>query len=210
MAPLSSPTKSGTDKYHGSLYYYFLRNEAFNAKGYFDVTKGAPLYRRNDFGGTIGGPLSIPHVYDARGRTHFFFSDEFRIEKTPTAYRQAVPSLSERNGDFSDVCPAGFTPTFSRSAYPDCPSAAIDGATGLPKRNGGNFVNGFGAPLNRNAVAILNTGIIPYPNATSGCNSTIGSCYNVDVSLPTSWREDLFRIDHTINEKTQLELPLHS
>ncbi len=48
-------TKSGTDKFRGNL-YYFIRNEAFNAKGYFDVTKGAPLYRRNDGGGTIGGP----------------------------------------------------------------------------------------------------------------------------------------------------------
>jgi hypothetical protein len=189
-------TKSGTDKYHGIL-YEFLRNEALNAKGYFDVTKGAPLYRRNDFGGTIGGPLSIPHLYDAKGKTYFFFSEEARIEKTPTAYRQAVPSLAERNDDFTDVCPAGIYLTFSqpvngfnRAQYPDCPI------------RGGNtaFVSGH---INRNAAAILNTGIIPYPNATSGCNSTVGSCYNVDVSLPTYWREELFRIDHALTPRLQ-------
>ena len=189
-------TKSGTDKYHGIL-YEFLRNEALNAKGYFDVTKGAPLYRRNDFGGTIGGPLSIPHLYDAKGKTYFFFSEEARIEKTPTAYRQAVPSLAERNDDFTDVCPAGIYLTFSqpvngfnRAQYPDCPI------------RGGNtaFVSGH---INRNAAAILNTEIIPYPNATSGCNSTVGSCYNVDVSLPTYWREELFRIDHAITPRLQ-------
>ncbi len=38
----------------------FFRNEMFNAKGYFDVTNGAPLYRRNDFGGTIGVPAVDP------------------------------------------------------------------------------------------------------------------------------------------------------
>ena len=86
-------TKSGTDNYHGSVYEFF-RNEDLNSKGYFDVGSSAPLYRRYDFGGTIGGPLSIPHLYDARGKTHFFVSEEARIEKDPYAYRQAVPSLA--------------------------------------------------------------------------------------------------------------------
>ncbi len=190
-------TKSGTDKYHGIL-YEFLRNEALNAKGYFDVTKGAPLYRRNDFGGTIGGPLSIPGLYNAKGKTYFFFSEEARSEKTPTAYRQAVPSLAERNDDFTDVCPAAIysqfdqpVKGFNRSKYPDCPVLG-----------NGNAAFGPGH-INRNATAILNTGIIPYPNATSGCNSTVGSCYNVDVSLPTYWREELFRIDHTLTPRLQ-------
>lgn len=179
-------TKSGTDKLHGSL-YEFIRNEMFNAKGYFDVTPGAPLYRRSDFGGTIGGPLVMPHFYDGKGRTHFFFSEEARIEKDPYAYRQAVPSLAERNGDFSDVCPGS-----------DCPTRATIGPYYLQ----GQGLSGSGT-LNRNALAILSTGIIPAPNATTGCTSTIGSCYNGEVSLPTTWREELFRIDHTISEKMQ-------
>ncbi|MBB5055586.1 hypothetical protein HDF16_000255 [Granulicella aggregans] len=186
-------TKSGTDKLHGNL-FEFLRNEAFNAKGYFDVTKGAPLYRRNDFGGTIGGPIVIPKVYDGRGKTHFFFSEEARTEKSPTPYRQAVPSYAERLGDFSDVCPAGYNDTsvtVDKSKYPDCPVV------------GAGFNGAAIGQINRNAQAILNTGIIPAPNATSGCNSTVGSCYNVDVSLPTYYREELFRFDHAINSKVQ-------
>lgn len=190
-------TKSGTDNYHGGL-YEFLRNEMFNAKGYFDVTKGAPLYRRNDFGGTIGGPLSIPHLYDGKGKTYFFFSEEARLEKTPTAYRQAVPSLAERNDDFSDVCPPGDylqlnqpIVGFDRTKYPDCPVLSNGDAA---------FLTGH---INRNASAILSTQVIPYPNANSGCNSTLNSCYNVDVSLPTYWREELFRIDHPINSRLQ-------
>lgn len=195
-------TRSGTDSLHGSLYEFF-RNEALNAKGYFDVTKGAPLYRRNDFGGTVGGPIVIPKIYNGKGKTHFFFSEEARLEKSPTPYRQGVPSAAERNGDFNDVCPSSASnPKVNLVAYPDCP--APGGGQYFPY-NQLNYAPGnqYNTGLNRNAVALLNTGIIPFPNATSGCTSSIGSCYNVDVSLPTYWREELFRIDHAVSSKVQ-------
>src|ERR1035438_737000 len=153
----AASTKSGTDQYHGNL-YEFARNEMFNAKGYFDVGNSAPLYRRNDFGGTIGGPLSIPHFYDAKGKTHFFFSEEMRLEKDPYAYRVSVPSLAERNGYFTDVCPASVgIDGVSRAQYPDCPqqSPARNGYDPLPNDYVGNGANSYGA-LNQNALAILN------------------------------------------------------
>ena len=65
-------TKSGTKDFHGNL-YEFIRNEAFNARNYFDQPGRVPLYRRHDFGGTIGGPLFIPHVFNTR-RTRRFSS----------------------------------------------------------------------------------------------------------------------------------------
>ena len=129
-------SKSGTDQFHGNA-YYFGRNEAFNARNFFDQTKGAPLYRRHDFGGTIGGPLYIPHVYNtSKDKTFFFFSEEVRREKSPFQFNQAVPSTAERRGDFSDVCPerttnpaglfvrdaSGATPAIPY--YPDCPGLA--------------------------------------------------------------------------------------
>ena len=49
--------------------------------------------------------LSIPGVYNGKGKTFFFFSEEFHFERTPTAYNQAIPSAAERSGNFSDVCP---------------------------------------------------------------------------------------------------------
>jgi len=200
-------TKSGGDSYHGEL-YEFLRNEDFNAKGYFDIGKSAPLYRRNDFGGTIGGPLSIPKLYNAKGKTHFFFSEEARIETSPTAFRQAVPSLAERNGDFSDVCPSvptGSLTGFSRAQYPDCPDSALGGGEGGAATFINNQINypDNASSIDPNAQLILNSGIIPLPNATSGCNSSGSACYNADVSLPTYWREELFRIDQTINNSWQ-------
>lgn len=204
-------TKSGTDAFHGSVYEFF-RNEALNARGYFDVGKGAPLYRRNDFGGTIGGPIAIPHVYNGRGKSHFFFSEEARTEKDPYAYRQAVPSLAERNGDFSDVCPPlgnGEQTSFSRKKYPDCPDRFLGSIQGIqPFTFINNQItypdsNNGGSYLNPNAVALLGNGIYPLPNATTGCNSTGSSCYLADVALPTYWREELFRIDHTITPRHQ-------
>jgi hypothetical protein len=187
-------TKSGTDKYHGSV-YEFLRNEMFNAKGYFDVTNGAPLYRRQDFGGTFGGPLSIPHLYDGKEKTHFFFSEEVRKETDPYPYRQAVPSLAERNGDFSDLCPyvppGGYTPVSSK--YPDCPH--YNGHTYF-----GNVLPGV-SPI---ATAYLGNNLIPVPNSTTGCTSTTGHCYLEEVSLPTFYREELVRVDHTLTSKEYL------
>ena len=205
-------TKSGSDSFHGSL-YEFLRNENFNSKGYFDIGTSAPLYRRNDFGGTIGGPIVLPHVYNGKSKSHFFYSEEARLETSPTAYRQAVPSLEERNGDFSDVCPAvpngGFV-AFSRAQYPDCPDAELGEVQG--ETQPGTFVNNqitypgnsnvYGDTyLNQNAVAILNSGVIPLPNATTGCNTTGSACYLADASLPTYWREELVRLDHAISSR---------
>ncbi len=202
-------TKSGTDTFHGGVYEFF-RNEYLNAKGYFDVGKKAPLYRRNDFGGIIGGPVIIPHFYNGKGKTHFFFSEEGRTEKDPYAYRQAVPSLAERNGDFGDVCPVlgnGDSANFSRTQFPDCPDSQL-GTTNEVRpytffNNQMTYPGNNGIFLNPNALALLSNGIIPLPTSTTGCNSTGSSCYLADVSLPTYWREELFRVDHTISAKHQ-------
>jgi len=194
-------TKSGTNQFHG-VAYEFIRNEFFNARNYFDQTTKAPLYRRNDFGGAIGGPVYIPGLYNTnKDKTYFFFSEEFRFERTPTDFNQAVPSVAERGGNFSDLCPfvlPGFQTDFTRSAYPDCPSFGTDQNTGKPETFPGNQV-----PIDPNAQAILNTGIIPAPTSTTGCNSTNGSCFNASVSPSTYWREELFRIDQNINSKTR-------
>ncbi|MGA8153940.1 MAG: carboxypeptidase regulatory-like domain-containing protein [Terriglobales bacterium] len=198
-------TKSGTNEYHGNV-YEFIRNEFFNDRNYFDQTKKAPLYRRNDFGATIGGPFSIPGIYNGKEKTYFFFSEEYRLERTPTDYNQAVPSVAERKGNFSDVCPfvlpamngiPGGEAAFTRAKFPDCPG--INNSSAKP----GTFLTYPGniVPIDPTAAAILSTNILPYPNSTLGCNSSIGSCFVAAVSPSTYWREELFRIDHNITPK---------
>jgi hypothetical protein len=209
-------TRSGTEKFHGNI-YGFVRNEMFNARNYFDQpdavplgytgknTYRTPLYRRTDIGATFGGPLYIPGHYNAnRTRTFFFFSEEMRREKTPVDYNQAVPTVAERKGDFTDVCPTltpGTLDTFDPSAYPDCPQGPISSVN--QKTRAGRTVS-----VNYTSAAILNTGLIPAPNSTSGCNSTnptaLAHCYVTSVSPATHWREELFRVDHNLTETERL------
>ena len=185
-------SKSGAQNFHGNL-YAFVRNEMFNARNYFDsTTKGAPLYRRNDFGGTIGGPLYIPGVFNQKkDKTFFFFSEEARLEKTPVAYNQAVPSTAERNGDFSDVCPATGTATATKTQYPDCP-------VGVSYPTGSDLI-----PIDPISRGLLTSNLLPAPNSVTGCNSSASSatnpaCYVASVSPSTYYREELFRIDHNL------------
>jgi Carboxypeptidase regulatory-like domain/TonB-dependent Receptor Plug Domain len=207
-------TKSGTEKFHGNA-YGFLRNEMFNARNYFDQPDPTPigytgrpdyrtpLYRRLDFGATIGGPIFIPHVYNnQKNKTFFFFSEEIRREKTPVDYNQAVPTMAERAGDFSDVCPTlipGGPTTFDPTAFPDCPKGA---ELNLAPETGRSV------EVSYTSAALLNSGLIPAPNSGSGCNSTNPSplphCYVTSVSPATHWREELFRIDHNLTSSERL------
>jgi len=204
-------TKSGTSEFHGSG-YEFIRNEMFNARNFFDQTTKAPLYRRNDFGFTVGGPFYIPDKYNTnKQKTFFFFSQEFRFEKTPVAYNQAVPSNAERSGDFSDVCPVdksqGITPQ-NKSFYPDCPVVQYIPSLGTYVRSGYNGTSNAVAtdqiPIDPTSQALLSSGILPAANAVSGCNSPVSSpsnpaCYVASVSPSTNWSESLLKVDQNFS-----------
>jgi len=204
-------TKSGGSEFHGDI-FYFNRNEIFNARNFFDETAHAPLYRKNDVGYTLGGPLYIPGVYPrAKSKTFFFWSEDWRIEEDPTGYtfNKGVPSVAERSGNFSDVCPSPKSPGYpyiNRSIYPDCPAQPSSYEhLGLGVFSGGVYPFNT-LPVTPVAQAIVNTNLIPLPNATSGCNSSLGSCFDATISPETNWREDLIRIDHDFNSKTRLTL----
>ncbi len=97
-------SRGGTEKIHGSLFDY-LRNDDFDAMNsytkFLNATTGTmlpkPPLRMNDFGGTFGGPVMIPHFYDGRNRTFFFFSYEGLRLKQPTSGEAEVPPLDVRN-----------------------------------------------------------------------------------------------------------------
>ncbi len=94
-------TKSGTDHFHGGI-YEFLQNSYFNASN--PLTRSTPTVRANDFGGYIGGPLFIPHVYNSKGKTFFFADYEGTRRPESGSIAIPVPSPAFRNGDFSSLC----------------------------------------------------------------------------------------------------------
>ena len=91
-------TRSGTNEWHGSAFDY-LRNNFFDANDWFTnffMLPRAPE-RQNDFGGTLGGPLHIPRVYDGKDKTFFFFSYEgLRLDQPQPGSINEVPDASLR------------------------------------------------------------------------------------------------------------------
>jgi hypothetical protein len=99
--------KSGTNEFHGSG-FEFWKNEDLNAGQPFTNSGNGhllrPKARRNDYGGSIGGPVYIPHLYNGHNKTFFFFN----IERNPTTTLHnttfdTVPTLNMRNGNFSQI-----------------------------------------------------------------------------------------------------------
>src|ERR1019366_7682946 len=102
--------KSGGNQFHGTGYEYFV-NEDLNAAGSFSNdgsgNKVRPRNRRNDYGGTLGGPVWIPKLYDGRNKTFFFYSWEQYREATGLTFSDTVPTTAMRTGDFSAISPNG-------------------------------------------------------------------------------------------------------
>jgi hypothetical protein len=104
--------KSGTNQYHGSGYDYFV-NEDLNAgyPGSISSVSGGkirPRNRRNDYGGTLGGPVWIPKLYNGHNKTFFFYNWEQFREKTQLFFgSDTVPNSSYLNGNFSAISPNG-------------------------------------------------------------------------------------------------------
>jgi hypothetical protein len=181
-------TKGGTKAFHGDV-YEFVRNDAFNANNYFNSlyrggTGYVPPYKKNDFGYTLGGPLYIPHVYNKdKQKTFFFWSQEWRRERVPTTFDTPVPYTAERTGNFTDVCPNP-----QSGSYIDCP---VDPSTGK------YFVN------NQVPVTSAATDLLPLiPVATT--NVPGAAMFIENQTLPTSWREELFRVDHNLTEHNRV------
>ena len=118
----SFSTRSGTNVYHGTA-FDFLRNDALDARNYFDINKLPE--RQNDFGGTLGGAIRIPHVYNGRDKTFFFFSYEgLRLQQPQAAQLYEVPSTN-----FRQIAPVALQPfldAFPTTTSPDLGNGLAD------------------------------------------------------------------------------------
>jgi hypothetical protein len=102
-------TQSGTNRLHGTA-FDFLRNDFLEANSYFNKQNGLPRndLKRNQFGGTLGGPLTIPHLIQGKDRYFFFVGYQGeRITEDLTEHNVEVFTPAELNGDFSQAGPGG-------------------------------------------------------------------------------------------------------
>jgi hypothetical protein len=97
-------TRSGTNDFHGSL-FEFLRNSKLDANSWANNRNGVrrAAFQRNQFGGTFGGPISIPKLYDGKNRTFFFFAEQSTRTRNASTAQGSVPIDAWRQGDFSDL-----------------------------------------------------------------------------------------------------------
>ena len=177
-------TKSGDNTLHGSL-FAFNRNAVFNARDYFAARRD-PL-KRNQFGGTAGGPVAIPGLYHGRDRTFFFGGYQgTRIRNTALGGNSAYfPTQANLNGDFSSLL----------TVNPNNPIGKAVTITD-PANNNTPWPNNQ-LPVSRyDKAALALTKYVPLG---------VGSG-KVSYALPTatSYDEAIARIDHSIGDKDRL------
>jgi hypothetical protein len=180
-------TKSGTNDFHGTGYGFF-RNSVLNASDFFSGgTK--PDTHDYQYGGSIGGPLFVPKVYNGKNKTFFFFDYQGERAVSPNGtYTMTTPTNDMRAGNFSG---AGYT-IYDPSTGHACAVGAgcPDGWTRNP------FPNNTIAPSQINPVAAAAIKYFPQPNVTGqGYNfSNAGVTPNTGYSLDG-------RLDHSFNDK---------
>lgn len=181
---------SGGNALHGEL-LEFNRGRGTAAKPYYfgaaSAAPARPPYQRNEYGGNLSGPITIPHLYNGKDRTFFFASYEgFNLtQSVPLTSEQ--PTTAERNGDFSCFLAGGSCATSAAGTVIKNP------LTGQPFP--GNIVN---VPFNPVDVQLQNL-LFPQPTTqTTGVNTFELVPHTTDIS-----RFNL-RVDHKISDKDQL------
>lgn len=223
---VSMVLKQGTKTFHGAA-WEFNRNDLFDANNYFNKNSGAPKkkpeLRLNIFGGDIGGPVRIPHLYnDSLTKTFFFAGEEWRryIQGAQPS-QQATPPASDYPVAGQDLAytPFGSDATTTHTCANGasgvgllCVPVTADATESALLLNAG-LTQGAPFPTNsagkqvipasildKNALLYLpntGTGAIPLPNDG-------GTNYIASPKQPTFVREDVVRVDHNFTDKYHL------
>ena len=103
-AIMNATMKSGTNQLHGDIWEFF-RNDKLDAADFFEDSEGLTKgeYRLNQFGGTIGGPVVIPHVYNGRDKLFFFGDAEITRRRQGSVFTNTVPTDLERSSNFTNL-----------------------------------------------------------------------------------------------------------
>jgi hypothetical protein len=177
---MSVVLKGGTNRFHGTL-FEFVRNDKFDARNFFAADKNK--LRRNQFGGTLSGPVRVPRVYNGRNRTFFLFSWESYRDVLGNLRLSRVPTELERRGDFSQT--RDVSGKLVQLKDPFAANALFPG----------NQI-----PLSR--FSPISAKILPYwplPNRPEQTNNYLANAVNT-----SPWDSFLWKFDHTISSKDSL------
>jgi hypothetical protein len=216
-------TKSGTNNYHGGAYDIY-RDRSLDANTWFNngwrayycngagdtpecrAQWGVPADHKNDYGVTMGGPIRIPHLYDGRNRSFFFFSWEQLKYSTSAPVTSSVPTVAERGGDFSDrltttkigTNPCDGSPIYGGQIFDPATTKTIttsNGTTQCRTAFSGNMI-----PSGRLSTVAKNL-IAYYPPPT---NSDVFNNYTQDSQKPITNTTYTIRIDQNAGEKAKI------
>ncbi len=178
---LTVVTKSGTNRFRGS-FYEFLRNDLFDASGFFDVEKSK--LRRNQFGATLSGPLYLPKLYNGRNRTFFMVTwDSLRLVNGKSQ-RGITPLPEYFRGDFSKAVDA-----FGRRITLNDPLARAP------------FPNNQIPTSRFDPVALKLAEFYPAPNLSGSANNFISQ-----GNATTSNNNFGIKVDHEVSSRDRLTL----
>ena len=179
-------TKSGSNAVHGAV-WEFLRNDAFDATR-FPATSVEPL-KQNQFGGSVGGPVR-------KDKTFFFgYYEGFRNRQGETA-GSTVPSLKQRNGDFSELCDTSKGESFDSAGM--CSNPAHQLALEVTNPPTPFAFNQLPPPFFTNSFSYQHLlGLFPKPN--SGLNTFISTETKQD-----DFNEGGLRVDHYLTSSDNL------
>jgi hypothetical protein len=186
MGDVTFVTKSGTNKLQGSAFEYF-QNSALDASVLNFNVKAPRTF--NTFGGSLGGPVLIPRLYNGRDKTFFFVDYEGNRKTQSDPEQLLVPSVADRSGDLNDLVQGlGAGPL-------------LNPFTGAPFPNNTIPAGSCAACINPVAQALLT--YYPQPNANTG---VLNPSYNYEVLVPDPSNSKAFdvRADHNFNEKQQV------
>lgn len=190
-------TRSGSNDYHFSL-YEFLRNDKLNANDFFANHAGQerPPFKLNQFGGTIGGPVRIPKLYDGRNRTFFFIGAELVRFVEGITFTGTVPRADQLAGDFTNTLNAAgklitiYDPLTTRGN----PSGSGSTRTAFP----GNRI-----PADRFDLVARNAAhYFPAPNAAGNPFTGVNNYVRVDGNRVNKDSVS-YRIDHYFNDRNR-------
>jgi hypothetical protein len=188
-------TKSGTNDFHGSLFETARNNAIGIAKARQNPADfAAPHYVRNEFGGTIGGPILIPKLYNGKNRSFFFFAYERFSLRQESNQLVAVPTVAMRTGDFSGLINSAgiqqvlYDPNTTQS------QANNYGRTPFP---GNQIPIGRISPLAKTLYAAT-----PLPQSAD--NPLVNSNFNAINPITQTVPNFTTRLDHVFNQNNRM------